>query len=68
MTLDLDDVAAVGRLRIPGEEIAGEVHGLDVVLGAKVANLEEVHALAGILDPGVQQVGERVGVERGAQK
>jgi len=45
VALHLVHVAVSRCLGIAGEKIAGEVHRLDVVLGAKVAHAEEIDAL-----------------------
>ena len=49
---------------IAGEEIAGEVHSLDVMLRAEIAHAEKINAFAGVLHVFVEQFEEGIGVER----
>ena len=56
-------IAVRRSLRIAGKEVACEIHGLDVVLRAKVHYCEEVNALARVLHVLVQQFEKRIGVQ-----
>ena len=60
--------AVLRRLRVTGEEIAREVHRIDIVLSAEVAEGKKVNALAGILEVRIQQFAERKGIQRRLEK
>jgi len=61
--LQPDEVAIVGRIRITGEEVARQIHAVEAVPRAEVAYAEQVHALAGVLRVGLQQLHERERVQ-----
>ena len=63
VALDAGDVVVRRRFRIAGEEVAGEIHSFDVMLHAKIAHAEEVNALRGIGDIGIELFKERIRIQ-----
>jgi hypothetical protein len=58
VALESEDVLVGRGAGVAREEIAGEVHGVEVVSGAEVTDLEKVQSLGRILRVGVEKVEE----------
>jgi hypothetical protein len=64
VALDAGDGVVRRCFWITWEEVAREVHGLNVLLHAEIAHAEEVDARRGIGDIGIELFEERIRVQR----